>query len=41
MKYQRIYISESTVKKHINNIFNKLNVKNRAQAIKFYNAYFI
>lgn len=38
---KNIYISESTVKKHINNIFNKLNVKNRAQAIKFYNAYFV
>lgn len=34
---KQIFISESTVKKHINSIFNKLEVKNRAQAIKFYN----
>ncbi|NMM61844.1 AAA family ATPase [Clostridium sp. P21] len=38
---QKIYISESTVKKHLNNIFNKLNAKNRAQAIKFYNTCYV
>ena len=28
---QRLFISESTVKTHINSIFNRLNLKNRAQ----------
>lgn len=36
---EKIYVTESTVKKHINSIFTKLNVKNRAQAIKIYNNY--
>lgn len=29
---QRLYITESTVKRHVYNIFGKLNVRNRTQA---------
>ena len=29
---QRLYIAESTVKRHVHNIFGKLNVCNRTQA---------
>jgi LuxR family maltose regulon positive regulatory protein len=29
---QRLYIAESTVKRHVHNIFGKLNVRNRTQA---------
>ena len=29
---QRLYIAESTVKRHVYNIFGKLNVRNRTQA---------
>lgn len=29
---QQLYIAESTVKRHVYNIFNKLNVRNRTQA---------
>lgn len=29
---QRLYITESTVKRHVYNIFSKLNVRNRTQA---------
>jgi DNA-binding NarL/FixJ family response regulator len=29
---QRLYITESTVKRHVYNIFGKLNVHNRTQA---------
>ena len=31
---KRLYIAMSTVKRHINNIYGKLGVKNRTQAIK-------
>ena len=31
-----MFISESTVKKHISNIFKKLNIKNRYELINFY-----
>ena len=29
---QRLYITENTVKRHVYNIFGKLNVRNRTQA---------
>ena len=29
---QRLYITESTVRRHVHNIFGKLNVRNRTQA---------
>ena len=29
---QRLYITENTVKRHVYNIFSKLNVRNRTQA---------
>ncbi len=35
---QKLFISESTVKTHINNIFNRLNLKNRSQLAIFANA---
>jgi len=34
------FIELSTVKTHINNIYNKLGVKNRKEAIKAYESYF-
>ncbi|WP_256759425.1 helix-turn-helix transcriptional regulator [Cohnella sp. WQ 127256] len=33
---QQLYISESTVKKHLSNIFRKWDIKNRAQLINYY-----
>ena len=30
---QQLYITESTVKRHVYNIFGKLNVRNRTQAV--------
>lgn len=34
----RLFISASTVKKHLNNIFQKTGSKNRGQLIRFYNS---
>ena len=33
---QKLFISEVTIKSHMNNIFKKLNVKNRTQAVLLY-----
>lgn len=35
---QMLYISENTVRTHIYNIFNKIAVKNRTQAVKWADA---
>lgn len=35
---QKLFISESTVKTHLNNIFNRLNLKNRSQLAIFANS---
>lgn len=36
---QMLYISENTVRTHIYNIFKKIAVKNRTQAVKWADAY--
>lgn len=38
---QKLFISESTVKTHINSIFNRLNLKNRSQLAIYANSVFV
>lgn len=38
---QKLFISESTVKTHINSIFNRLNLKNRSQLAIYANSVFL
>ena len=38
---QKLFISESTVKTHINSIFNRLNLKNRSQLAIYANTVFV
>ncbi|MFM2486409.1 LuxR C-terminal-related transcriptional regulator [Celerinatantimonas yamalensis] len=37
---QKLHLSENTVKSHLFNIFRKLNVKNRTQAVSWFNSHY-
>ena len=37
---QKLYISEGTVKNHVTNILNRLNLRDRTQAAIFANSFF-
>ncbi len=32
---QRLFVSDATVKTHVNRVFSKLNVRDRAQAVRY------